>query len=70
MPFVRVSTVRGMLDHGKKQELKQRLTDVLVDIEGGGDPAFRQFVWVQIEEEEAENWCIGGVNATEMGSAK
>jgi 4-oxalocrotonate tautomerase len=60
MPFVTVRTLKGALDDAQKQELQQRLTDALVEIEGRGSEQFRQFVWVLIEEEDASNWSIGG----------
>jgi 4-oxalocrotonate tautomerase family enzyme len=61
MPFVNVRTLKGALDPDQKRELQERLTDVLVAVEGGGNPVFRQFVWVMIEEEDASHWMIGGV---------
>jgi len=64
MPFVNVRTLKGALDEQQKRELQERLTDVLVAIEGGGSPVFRQFVWVMIEEEDPSHWMIGGVVPT------
>ncbi|UCD58838.1 MAG: tautomerase family protein [Candidatus Hydrogenedentota bacterium] len=58
MPFVHVHLVKGVLNDEKKQELQQRLTDLMTDIEG--HEQFRQLVWVKIDEDEAANWCIGG----------
>ncbi len=60
MPFVTVRTLKGALDETQKQTLQQRLTDLMVEIEGRGSERFRQFVWVEIQEEEASNWSIGG----------
>ncbi len=60
MPFVTVRTLKGALDDAQKQTLQQRLTDLLVEVEGHGSEAFRQFVWVLIEEDEPANWSIGG----------
>ena len=60
MPFVTVRTLKGALDDAQKQTLQQRLTDLLVEIEGHGSEQFRQFVWVLIEEEDPSNWSIGG----------
>jgi len=39
-----------------------RLTDLLVEIEGAGDPDFRRFVFVLVlvEEHDAEDWSVGG----------
>ncbi len=60
MPFVTVRTLKGALDDAQKQTLQQRLTDLLVEIEGHGSEQFRQFVWVLIEEEDPSNWSVGG----------
>ena len=64
MPFVNVRTARGLLDDARKKELQERLTDLLVEIEGRGDPAFRPLVWVLVEELDPESWCIGGMPVT------
>lgn len=64
MPFINVRTAKGLLDDQQKQELHQRLSDLVVEIEGRGNPAFRQLVFVLIEEEAATNWSIGGVQVT------
>jgi 4-oxalocrotonate tautomerase len=61
MPFVTVSTARGILDIDQKQALLQRITDLMVEIEGQGNPDFRQSVWVKIEEQEPAHWSLGGV---------
>lgn len=64
MPFVNVRTAKGMLDTSQKQELHQRLTEVLVEVEGRGNPAFRSLVFVLIEEEEPTSWSLGGIQVT------
>ena len=61
MPFVNARTLQGALDGDQKRELQERINDVLVAVEGGGNPVSRQFVWVMIEEEEASNWMFGSV---------
>ncbi len=60
MPIVSVRTVEGILTPEKKSELHQRLSDLLVEIEGGGNPQFAKFVVVTISEEPAENFSGGG----------
>jgi 4-oxalocrotonate tautomerase len=60
MPFVNVRTAKGLLTDEQKAELCARLTDVLVAVEGRGNPAFRELVWILIEEHEPRSWCIGG----------
>ena len=64
MPFINVRTAKGLLDEQQKQELHQRLTDLIVEVEGRGNPAFRQLVFVLIEEEASTNWSVGGVQVT------
>ncbi|VTO27306.1 tautomerase [Klebsiella pneumoniae] len=36
------------------------MTDLLVEIEGQGDPQFRQSVWIRIDEHDPEQWSLGG----------
>lgn len=69
MPFVSVSTVRGILDTTQKQALLQRITDLMVEIEGQGNPDFRKTVWVRIEEDEPANWILGGMTLNAEGVA-
>ncbi|XGO53685.1 4-oxalocrotonate tautomerase [Klebsiella pneumoniae] len=40
------------------------MTDLLVEIEGLGDPQFRQSVWIRIDEHDPEQWSLGGVQPT------
>jgi 4-oxalocrotonate tautomerase len=53
-----------MLTEAQKRELQQRITDLMVEIEGKGNPAFRKLVWVLIDEQEPENWCMSGIPVT------
>lgn len=64
MPFVNLRTAKGILDEEAKRELHERLTDLLVEVEGRGNPEFRNLVFVLIEEEEPSSWSIGGVPVT------
>jgi len=61
MPIVSVKTVEGLLTPEKKNDLHRRLSDLLVEIEGGGNPRFARFVVVTITEEPAENFSGGGI---------
>jgi 4-oxalocrotonate tautomerase len=70
MPFVTVQTVKGILDNEQKKRLLERLTDVLVEIEGNGNPAFRKEVWVRLDEQEPNHWMRCGVIHTAEGVAK
>ena len=36
-----------------------KFTELLVEVEGGGDPEFKKMVWIQIEETEPNNRQIG-----------
>ena len=64
MPFVNVRTAKGLLDATQKKALQARITDLMVEIEGNGNSAFRPYVWVLIEEQEPENWCLGGMHVS------
>jgi 4-oxalocrotonate tautomerase len=64
MPFVTVQTVKGILDDSQKKRLLERLTDVLVEVEGNGNPAFRKEVWVRLDEQEPHHWMRGGTTPT------
>ncbi len=40
MPFINIQTIEGLLDKDSKAELFKRITDLFVEIEGKGNPAF------------------------------
>ncbi len=61
MPIVTIKTVEGLLTKEKKQALHKRITDLLIEIEGNSKPEFAGFVIVNIKEEPAENFSIGGI---------
>lgn len=64
MPNITISTVRGILDAEQKRAMLERITDVMVEIEGQGNPDFRSKVWIKIEEQEPANWMAGGLIPT------
>ncbi|EMM1611733.1 tautomerase family protein [Raoultella ornithinolytica] len=71
MPFVNVQTIKGIMSSEQKNELLRRMTDLIVEIEGKGDPEFRRSVWIRIDEHEAEQWSLGGIRPTsQMIAAK
>lgn len=71
MPFVNVQTIKGIMNSEQKKELLRRMTDLIVEIEGNGDPEFRRSVWIRIDEHEPEQWSLGGIQLTsEMIAAK
>jgi 4-oxalocrotonate tautomerase len=61
MPVVSIKTVKGLLTPEKKRELHKKVSELLVEIEGGGNPQFAKFVVVHITEEPAENFSGSGV---------
>jgi 4-oxalocrotonate tautomerase len=65
MPFINIRTAKGLLDEAKKQQLAEKITDLMVEIEGNGNPAFKPFVWIMIEEQGPGDWCLGGTMVTE-----
>ncbi len=64
MPIVTIRTIKGILTKDKKAELHKRITDLLVEIEGGGKEEFRQLVIVTIDEDEPEHFSMGGIPAS------
>ena len=60
MPHVVIQTIHGILDNEQKKRLLERVADLMVEVEGRGDPAFRKGVWVRIEEQPATHWFLGG----------
>ena len=66
MPFVNVQTIKGMMNSEQKKELLRRMTDLIVEIEGNGDPEFRRSVWIRIDEHEPEQWSLGGIQPTSV----
>jgi len=58
MPFVNVKLVDGVFSSEEKHEMAKALTDVMVRFEGS--EAFREVVWVLIEELHTDGWHIGG----------
>ncbi|PWC35822.1 4-oxalocrotonate tautomerase family protein [Azospirillum sp. TSO35-2] len=58
MPFVNVKLVEGVFSSEEKHAMAAALTDVMVRFEGS--EAFREVVWVLIEELHPDGWHIGG----------
>lgn len=58
MPFVNVKLVDGVFSPEQKHAMAKDLTDVMVKHEGS--EAFREVVWVLIEELHTDGWHIGG----------
>ncbi|AUX85179.1 tautomerase family protein [Acinetobacter tandoii] len=64
MPFIHVQTIEGLLDKDSKAELFKRLTDLFVEIEGKGRAAFREHIWIRIDEHPPEQWQLGHLKPT------
>ena len=58
MPLVNVKLAEGVYSEKQKHDLAARLTDVMVAFERS--EAFREVVWVLIEELPRDGWHIGG----------
>ncbi len=58
MPLVTVKLAAGAYTEKQKHDLAARITDVMVSFEGS--EAFREVVWVLIEELRRDGWHIGG----------
>lgn len=64
MPWVTIQTIKGLLDNDQKRSLLTRITDLMVEVEGQGNPDFRKSVWVRIDEQEPAHWSAGGFMPT------
>jgi phenylpyruvate tautomerase PptA (4-oxalocrotonate tautomerase family) len=61
MPIMQVQHAEGNLTGPQKADLAKRLTDVLVQMEGGANThGGRAFAHVQFIAFRAENWWVGG----------
>ena len=58
MPFVNIKLVEGVFTTDQKHEMAAAISDVMVRFEGS--EAFREVVWVLIEELHTDGWHIGG----------
>lgn len=59
MPFVNIKLIDGVFSSEQKHEMAAAITDVMVRFEGS--EAFREAVWVLIEELHTDGWHIGGL---------
>lgn len=57
MPLVNVKVIEGVFTPEQKSEMIQKLTDVMVSIEGEN---LRGVTWVVVEEVRSGDWGIGG----------
>lgn len=64
MPFVNVRTVKGLLTEAQRQEMQDRISQVMLEIEGRGNPDFQKYIMVLIEEHDAAAWSVHGNKLT------
>jgi 4-oxalocrotonate tautomerase len=64
MPFVNIRTVKGLLTPDQKLFLIERFTELLIEVEGRGNPDFRKTISILIEEDEPINCQIGELRPT------
>lgn len=57
MPLVDIHVIRGVFTPDQKRTMIERVTDVMVAIEG--EP-LRGVTWVKVNEVESGEWAIGG----------
>ena len=57
MPLVTIDVIKNVFTRAQKDELIQKVTDAMVEIEGEN---LRQVTWVRIKEYESGDWAIGG----------
>ena len=57
MPLIQVKVIEGVFTAPQKQEIAERLTEALVEIEGEN---MRQVTWCVLEEVRNGDWAIGG----------
>jgi 4-oxalocrotonate tautomerase len=61
MPFIEVKLIEGVFTKPQKQEIIDRLTDAMVQIEGEN---MRPVTWCVIHEVASGEWGIGGQSLT------
>ena len=57
MPLINVKLIEGVFDDHQKQEIIEKLTDAMVEVEGEN---MRPVTWVVVEEVKSGEWGIGG----------
>jgi phenylpyruvate tautomerase PptA (4-oxalocrotonate tautomerase family) len=61
MPIMRVTYQSGSMNAAQKATLAGRLTDLMIQMEGGADTTGgRSFAWVIFDEIKAGDWWAGG----------
>jgi len=57
MPLVDIQLIEGVFSQDQKQEMIEKVTDTMVEIEG---EAMRGVTWVRVQELNSGEWGIGG----------
>lgn len=57
MPLIQVKVVAGVFTTAQKQDIIERLTDALVEVQGEN---LREHTWCVIEEVPSGAWGVGG----------
>lgn len=57
MPLVTIDVIKNVFTPAQKDELIQKVTDAMVEVEGEN---LRPVTWVRIKEFEGGDWAIGG----------
>jgi len=57
MPLINVRLIEGVFDDDEKNEMIEKLTETMVDIEGEN---MRGVTWVVIDEVKSGDWGLGG----------
>jgi len=61
MPLIQVKVIAGVYTAPQKQEIVERLTNAMVEIDGEN---MRQLTWCLVEEVASGDWGIGGQTLT------
>jgi len=61
MPLVTVKVIEGVFTQAQKQEMINKITDTMVEIEGEN---LRPVTWVLVEEVRSGDWGIAGNGLT------
>lgn len=70
MPYVQINTIKGMLNTEQKQRLLEKIAEVLVEVEDGGNTEFKKSIWINIQESEAEAWSMSGLRPSSQQIAQ
>jgi 4-oxalocrotonate tautomerase len=57
VPLINVRLIEGVFNESEKQEMVEKLTDTMVEIEGEN---MRGVTWVVIDEVKSGEWGLGG----------